>query len=431
VSVVGTEILGPESHVAQGFNHGTDASTNPALVDALQARQWMLDSNGSDAVAAASARASVSYMLDTAWDNSTAATNNGNPVPPWQDLSGFAAFVKSEVSSIESNHQQVDYWQIQNEPDGDVGGQRATPTQALDVFQAGVDAVRSVDSAARIVGPALAAYNDQPAMSTTLDMVTFLNYVVAHNIRLEAVSWHEVGAAANAVDLSPDPQSVVTHVQSLRRLLAARPSLGQPAIFINEYASAAEHLIPGWDVAWIGALEAAGVTQANRSCWHQMDGSGHLVGECNKGSLDGLFIPGTGLPEAGYQVHLAYAKMLGSRVAASSTDAAVTAVATRDDRAQTMTALLGRHQSCTAAVRVDCTQPASATPPPEDVQVTVAVPWTARNFHVTLQRIPNQPGAVAAPVTVLQTTVPGPGPVSLTVPGFADGDAYVVAVTAA
>ena len=429
LNVLGDRLLGPEVHVAQGFIHGVDSSTSPALVAALQPRQWVLADNGDDAQQAQLAGASTTFLLDVAWDAETAPTNHGQPLAPWEHLDQYAAFVKREVTTVEASGQRIGYWQIQNEPDAPItpGGESASTSQALDVFQTGVDGIRSVDPRARIVGPALAAFNDQPSTSTRLDMVTFLDYVVAHNIRIDALSWHEVGKAANPVDLFPDPSSVVIHVQRLRQLLAERPSVGRPAIIINEYDSVADHLIPGWAVAWIDALEQAGIDQANRSCWHQPDVYGKMVSECTEGSVDGLFVPGSGLPEAIYNVHRAYAQMTGTRLVTSSTSPGVSLVASRDDGAGRLTVLVGRHESCTAAVRVDCNEPASATPGPAAVLLVVQTPWTVSSVDV--QRVANIAGVAPVPQTVSHSSVGRGGSLGIPIPAFADGDAYVITLT--
>jgi hypothetical protein len=278
------------------------------------------------------------------------------------------------------------------------------------------------------MGPSISAYNDQA--SQTLDLATFLDYMVAQHIHLDALSWHEVGARASPAENPPDPQSVPIDVARARALVAARPQIGLPAIVINEYASVITHLIPGWAVGWISALEQAGVTAADRACWSLQAAPGQQAGnECFDGGLDGLLVPGSGSPQAVYWVHRAYAQMTGTKVDTSSPDAAVSAFATRDG-ASTLSVIVGRHASCTPAVRPVCPQPASATPPPAAMELRVMVPWPAA--RVTVQRIPNQPDAMAsAPSVVTEQLGSSAGVLVVSLPSVADGDAYSLTLTAA
>jgi hypothetical protein len=430
VSVGGDQPIGLAHQVAEGFVHGVDASDNPSLVSNLHPRSWVLTANEGAVQSARSEGSAVTYMLTQVWDDTTAASNHGQPVAPWTVLGNYFRFIADHVRAVEAAHQRVDYWEIENEPDGYLAPSskiRATPGQALAQFETGVAAIRSVDPHARIVGPSLGAYNDQPG-SPTLDLVTFLNDMVAHHIRVDAISWHEVGARANLVNNPPDPVSAVVDVQRARALIAARPTLGHPAILISEYSSAADHLIPGWDVGWMASLEQAGVSAANRSCWHAPDVAGQMVAECAEGGLDGLFIPESGLPQAGYLVHEVYANMTGSRLAAGSTDANVSGFAT--EAGTTIQVLVGRHQSCTPQVRVDCKQQASAVPGPVNVQIQMRVPWRRPSYTVQVERIPNVTGPVLAPTIVSwqgQGAVGGVVPVAIS--GFADGDAYLVTLS--
>jgi hypothetical protein len=220
---------------------------------------------------------------------------------------------------------------------------------------------------------------------------------------------------------------VVTDVARVRQLLAARPSIGHPAIVINEYGSAPEHAIPGWTVGWISALEKANVAQANRACWHSPNVYGQNFSECTQGGLDGLLLGGTGLlPEAVYSVHQAYGSMTGQRVATSSTAPYISAFATRDDSAGAVKVLVGSFASCTPAVRVDCKQQSPA-PAPAAVVLQLDVPWTATPATLEIDRIPNQTGVLLAPTPVsLQLVTVGQGPIQVPINSFADGDAYLV-----
>ena len=429
VSVVGDRTLGPARGVAQGFINGIDSSTNSAFVDQLHARSWLVASGDAASASARSAHATITSIISDAWGVATYVQGQG-PEAPWLNLPAFSRFVQNLVRTSQATGQPVTYWEVQNEPDGYFGKVRATPAQALEEFRVGVQAVRSIDPHAKILGPALSAWNDHRG-SPTLDLPTFLDYVVAHHLPLDAVAWHEVGARANPSDTTPDPASVGVHVARMRQLLAVRPALGHPAIMITEYGSNASHLIPGQAVGWIGALEDAAVDGANVACWHSPSLEGQRLEECHHGALDGLFIPGSGLPTAVYAVHRFYAAMTGVRLATSTTDTTVTGFATRDDTKRTMLVMVGRHQTCTPDVRVDCTEPTPPTPPPNSVDLHISVPYAVSAVSVTLQQVANHTGVDFGPVTIWSQTIPvGPGPVVVPIRDFADGDAYLVTLAA-
>lgn len=430
VEVHADQLRGPARFVAQGFNDGVETTDNSSALPALRPQWWVAIPGSTAYTEARNAGAVTTAALGDAWFNATYSPARGGPVAPWNDLAAYGQWVRSYVASQLANGVRPNYWEIYNEPDGRFAGATRTPAQALAEFAVAATAVRQVDPTAKIIGPSISAYNDRP--SATLDLATFLRFASDHNIKLDAVAWHEVGARASPLYSTPDPQSVLVHVAQVRQMIKSLPKLGHPQIFINEYGSAAQHAIPGWTVGWIAALEQANVDEANRACWHSLNVYGQLKSECSEGALDGLIIGGSStLPQAVYSVHRAYAGMTGQRVVTSSTDGNnVSAFATRDDSAGTVKVLIGRHQSCTPAIRVDCHQPTGATPDPVNVTLQIDVPWAATPATLEVDRIANTTGVVLAPQPIsLQLVNPGQGPIDLTIPGFADGDAYVVTLT--
>lgn len=427
IDVNATRPEGPARHVAEGFIHGVDPTTDSAMVAALHPRSWVYSGDQKVYAQARDGGAAVTFVLSDAWAQATYQPALGGPVTPWDHLAQFTQFIQKVVAAAQAPGHHVDYWEVQNEPDGLYGKVRPTVAQALAEFGAAVRAIRSVDPNARISGPNISAYNDQPG-GKTLDLSTFLDYVVANHIRLDALAWHEVGARVSPAYNPPDPDSVLLDVQRARRLIQARPGLlVTPKIFINEYQSADDHLIPGWTVGWMAALEQAGVDAADRACWHGTDLTGNRVSECREG-LDGLFVPGTSLPQAVYSVHRAYASMTGYKVPTSTTDRTLTALATIDYSSRTVQVLVGRHASCTPEVRTDCHRPGQ-TPLPAPVQVELDLPWTSSLVTANVARIPNVPGPMLGPAPALaQTLSLVPGPVVVSLPLFADGDAYIITV---
>jgi hypothetical protein len=369
----------------------------------------------------------VISQISVAWYATTYNPATDRAQAPWADWGAYYRFVQQLVRTALTHNQPVGYWEVQSEPDGmypKVG--RPTVAQTLEQFRVASAAIESVDPNAKILGPSLSAYNERPG--PTLDLSTFLDYVAARHLRLDAVSWHEVGARVSPADNPPDPESVVIDVARARRLIAARPGLGHPDIVISEYTSPENHLIPGWNVGWIEAIERAGVSSADRSCWHGPDLTGQWVAECNEGGLDGLFIPNSGLPQALYWVHRAYAGMTGNRVATSSSDGSVSAIATSGG--PSVDVLVGRHVTCTPEIRVDCPSTSPKTPAPVDVEVDVTLPWSGGQAFAEVQRIPNLPGVLPAPLPVAYEAAPVAGGVAhVLLSGFVDGDAYQISLS--
>jgi hypothetical protein len=413
VTVDATDPIGPVDLVAQGLLFGVDNTTVQSVVDALHPTNWRVSGTGETYDVARASGATITDVLSNLWYDTQ------GPVAPWSNWARYAAWLRQVVTTAVQTGETPNYWEIQNEPDGWYGSiPPETTHQALYQYQLGATIIRSIDPTAKIEGPSLLGYFQQPG-APTLGMADFLSFVAKNNLPLDAVSWHEViGTAVNQ-----NPNVVIANVAAVRAELKQYPRLAHIPIFINEYSSNATHLIPGWAVGWISALEQAGVAEATRACWHQPDLSGKEMAECNEGGLDGLLQPGSGLPEDLYWVHWAYGQMAGQRIYSSSTDPNLSAYATYNALTGEIQILLGRHASCTAAVRVDCTEPASATPPPERVVVLVKTPagWAAVDTSVL--RIANTPGPMF-PSYLGDQTLPVP-----TSGGFADGDAYALTVT--
>jgi hypothetical protein len=244
---------------------------------------------------------------------------------------------------------------------------------------------------------------------------------VQNGLKFDAISWHENTAIRGRTDTTAAPEAIVEHVARARALLQARPSLGKPLIFINEYGASSTHLLPGWMAGNIAALEQANVDQANRSCWGGV--------ECFEPALDGLLTPDGTQTRAVYWVAAAYGTMTGRRVPVSTTQDGVTGFATFDPATSTVRVLLGRHESCTAQTNPYCDQPATATPAPVAVVATIKIA-TRNGLRVAVARIPNVSGPVGLPQQVSTTSVlPARGVVTVPLPAFADGDAYVITLS--
>jgi hypothetical protein len=437
LSVDATIDVGPAQLRAQGFLHGVsnDAGGQPgappaSLLNPVMPRWWrvQISRDVADARVAASHGAVVTALLSDAW-KAAHIDGSGRTKTPWSDWKEYQAWVTGFVRATERQGVRIDYWDIQNEP-RDVTYYAAedqysvTTRNLLQQFLVAYQAIKAADPHARVVGPSLDGFQEYPGEypGTILDLRTFLDFCVQNGLKFDAISWHENTAIRGRTDTTAAPEAIVEHVARARALLQARPSLGKPLIFINEYGASSTHLLPGWMAGNIAALEQANVDQANRSCWGGV--------ECFEPALDGLLTPDGTQTRAVYWVAAAYGTMTGRRVPVSTTQDGVTGFATFDPATSTVRVLLGRHESCTAQTNPYCDQPATATPGSVAVAVTIKI--ASRNGQrVAVARIPNVSGPLGLPQQVSTTTVlPAQGVVTVPLPAFADGDAYVITLSA-
>ena len=449
VTIDGTHALGAASSVALGLLHGiypAPSSGDPGqwvdgLLSPLKVKYWRVVSVTSpdagiqhDYDVAAHFGSKFIYMVSDDWYQ-----NKGMSVQPYDNIDNgvYYAFVKQLVEKLHSAGKPVDYWDVQNEPAG------GTPGDWMRVYETAWHAIRDATAEIqrtdasypiqRIEGPSLASYRDKP-YACCLDLTTFLDYTLSHHVIYDALSWHEINDLFPAEQYRLDsPKFASDHITRARTLIASRPGLGNPKLFVNEYSPGDSHLIPGWQVGFISAFEASNVDEASRACW--------IVGltqECKMG-FDGLLTGDDQHPQAAYWVYRAYAQMVGERVAVSSPADDISAFATRLQTATSLNVLLGRHVNCGQPPRPNrnvtnmppdtCPENTSSHARAANIDLSINVPFGLTSIHVTAQRIPNARGAMSslpAAFTPSFTFSGGVAHVHLT--NVADGDAYAVSV---
>jgi hypothetical protein len=474
---------GPNTLRAQGFLHGVAGGEPGAdLVAPLKPQNWRTSTVEYYNATKKTYGGKMTFLVrEWFWAN-------GGGEAPYTDWARYESYVRTLVSRSIAEGWPVDYWDVMNEPDA-VGAMAcpandpcAAATQLEEIRHA-VTAIRSVDPNAKIVVPSLNTFRFGPpaltgvALVRNLDIETVLDYLVLWNIKVDAISWHDINPYRHESYQYPVPQSVrdadariyvrsprvvLEQVDKVRAAIAARPSLGNLEIHINEYGPQQSIALPGWEAGWIGAMEDANVDVAMRSCWWLHEGEGFNQGCFGpgdahvKGRLDGLITNGVE-PKGTYWVHRYYADMTGTRVATSTTsdpqigtgppeDGAwhpndvTSAFATRDDATSTVRALVGRHYSCRKSrdcntglvIQWDGYRP-NATPAPG--AVLVKWPYTTGSARVTVARIPstNIEDALTAPVVVSSTMRPVATGQEIRVDlgTVADGEAYTVTVAPA
>jgi hypothetical protein len=439
-----TSSIGAVTHVGTGILNSMYPSGNDAAdMTALDTNMWRAapsyNANGtlnwSSWNVATSDGIPTTLILSGLWS----AHYGGNPPTPWSNWTTYKNWVTSTVKTIVKSGEQVTYWEPYNEPGGagyyDSANQ-ATETTALllQQFLTTYQAIKAADPSAAVIGPSIAQWADFPgqwgASNPMPDMTTFLNYAVTNQIKLAAISWHEI-----IDDLGGDPDSnilvpanIEQHVAEARQLIAARPSLGNPLIIINEYGTPQYQLIPGWDVAYLSALNDAGVNSAGRTCY---------IGACSEPSLDGLLDSTGTIPQNEYPERLVYASMSGNMISVGSNDDYVTGLGSYNATTGAITGLVGFAFGCTQMPGCTTTYPGDENAAPISVNVTVTVPWSSGTADVVITNYQGQTiGAASSSPLVTTGDMPitasgSDGTFTFNIPSFDDGDAYGFTVSQA
>jgi hypothetical protein len=375
--------------------------------------------------------APVTVIVSDAWYQATYSPRMGGALPPWECWKCYKGFVSGLVKRVMAAHDKVSYWDIQNEPGNGYFGPHQEPNQSLEdqQFALAAQTIRSVDPQAKLIGPSAAGFAayPNPSVPSEPDLYTFLEAATRAHLPLAALSFH-----ANSPD--QQPEVLAGEVAATRALAARFLHTFDPSIFVNEYGPKTSWSVPGWEVGWLAALETTGVAQADRACWSATGSDGQKYSTCaNNGTLDGLLTLSGQDPTALYRVAQFYGEMTGRTselLPAATSTPTLSVLATATDAGgggPEVMAMVGRHDTCTAAANPDCDQPASLTPPARPLVLTMAVSGQEHVAQVRLAFVPDQPGAVSLawqqadlPVTAGRITIP--------IPSLSDGEALLVTV---
>jgi len=450
VTVDATTTTGPALLRAQGFLGEVPTQANQSQVSALHPQQWRVadpapDPPGGPAADQHDYNGARSYpgvkiteILSNYWGTGHAGHAS------WEDWSVYDAFVNRTVKGLLAAGDQVDYWDVENEP-GNANPAYSPPENASlgndysheflhaynDIRQAYGELGRDPETA-KIIGPSIPEFQDVPNQNMgngAIDLDTFMSFAQDNNLKFAGISWHELDQFQGAAQNRAFPGNVADHVGRARNLMQKYPLFAHAQIIINEYGASRPNdgidnwLVPGWSVGWLGAFEDVNVDQANRTCWDATNGI-----PCQSSDVDGLFTD-TGHTQPNYWVHERYAEFSrladgtspSTRVRTETTDSTATAFATRDDGAQDVKILLGRHNA------------KSGPGVPADTTLTVLLPFAANTVSIGGVHIPNQGAGPTAldqpePVTLCAACPVVNGTVTLTISAMADGDAYAITV---
>lgn len=391
VAVDVTSSLGPATGVGRGLLMGLTSRTDPKRVAPLALSYHRIGAVLPEAFAAArQAGGQIDVILSNPWMRHTRQAF-GRPMNPWEDWDYYRAFVVAVVQ-WHLYHQLVpDFWEIQNEPDEaawyptTAAGMGPTRDRVLQQFEVAHDAIRSVLPDAKIVGPSVGRF--VPVPNALIDMESFLDAAVAKGQRFDVIAWHEMGGdCLGACD--GGPRGIAHNVATLRDLLDQRPSLGQPAFHVNEFAGPDDFQKPGHAAAYMAAFAASGVTAAGSSCWPADYGTGRTYNGCyhDPGTMDNLLMPDGSTPTATWWTWRAHAQMTGQRLATTTSLAGTSAQATRSPSG-TIDLLVGRHDRGLADAQM---------------RVRVVAPPGVRRVKIDTTVIPHTIGP-ATPATTSRT----------------------------
>jgi hypothetical protein len=427
IAVDGGAPRGTAANRLQGFLHGIDGYTNRSRVAALHPTTWRGSPGKNWHTLLAPYGLETTEVLSDDWLVATFDKDKGGAAAPWEDWDGYRSFVKNLVKKAADEGWSPTYWEILNEPEAGLPyrtGPQVSIENTLLTYLNAYQAIKEADPHAKVVGPStMFTVERLPNRPELLDLTTFLDFANAHNMRLNALAWHETGPDhLQPFDRLPD--SIANHVDRIRNELFRWPNIGKPQIFVNEFGTGRALGVPGWRVAYLAALENAGVDSGNASCWalDNVDPS-----SCVLSTVGGLLDKDESTPRASYWVHQAYAGMRGTRLDASSSVPFLSVFAVAQGQNGPWQLLLGRHQSCTSPANSLCDEPASATPAPLPVAIAVRVGGPDRAITLAIQRVPDATGSMPdPPPTSSQQIVVRGGVARFVTPPFADGEAYVL-----
>jgi hypothetical protein len=426
INVDSTRTVGPAAGQDSGILHSIYPNPGEASrLAPLNIGMWRssfygsLSDNTSRWAVVAANNTPVTLILSDKWASDTA----GASVTPWSNWTAYRNWVVASVQQLQAAGIRVDYWEVYNEPDAmttnyypPAQAATVTPALLLTQFLVTYQAIKSILPDAKIIGPSTANWEETPS-ATTFSMAQFLDFAAANNLSLAALSWHfNTGS----------PQAIEDQVAEARALLAARPALGTPSIFINEFGAAQLQRIPGWDVEYLSALTAAGVDSAGRSCWD---------GDCWAPVLDGLLAPDGSSTLPDYWARIAYAQMTGTMLASAASSDSVGVLSSINTAQTQIQVLLGYGNGCVQDPRCAATTPWASLAPNLSTQLSVRVPWTTGQVSVSETRIPGTSiTAIPQPAAQNLGTVPITGgsanpTVTLNVGTVSDGDAWSLTLT--
>jgi len=278
---------------------------------------------------------------------------------------GWSSRVTASVNAL-CGHAEVVYEEW-NEPD----------LSGIAAFFYGSEAQADVTQAAAYAATIRACPSSRSgAPATVLYDKTFitdyLNYCLANACKVNFISIHD--------DNDGNIPQVTVDLQDARTSLLQSPSyaaLQITKIYDDESVGPTSNRDPGDVVAYLYYLEAGGADGAAKACWTSPAGAS----ECFDGSVDGIIDPASAKPRAVWWSYKYYADGVATRVASSTTDSAIVAIASSGS------ATSGTAQVLLGAIDVNGNAPSTGSPT-VSLQGLTAVPALAGLTAVTVRTTP-------------------------------------------
>ena len=250
---------------------------------------------------------------------------------PRDELDAYRAHMYMLVNHAHQMGAPIDYWEPWNEPaPGPYEGVktpngfwRGTWDEYLAVWDAAYDAIREAYPEAKVVGPSY-------GYGVVSDIDAFLSHCKERGQRVDVLSWHE-NQQGTKLDGFCHPDRAYENIMRIRGLVEADyADLGIKEYHVDEWGYKVEHTGPGTQIAFFYYFDLAGIDRAAKAIWH------------GEQLLNGLLVdPKT--PRASYWAWVEYAKQQGGvRLVTETNDRLVVALASRNDRAREVRALVAR-----------------------------------------------------------------------------------------
>jgi hypothetical protein len=375
--------IGPITHAGSGVLHSisptapNDSMLSPIKPSLFRAFPWATHYDR-----AAANNAAYQMVVSDLYKGATTWPGDNNDWTEWETTCRTIA----QTALAQGQVIQFDLW---NEPDQPFFFGRSK-AQFLETWKHGVNAIRSVDPTATIVGPSTSTY----WWFTNLGVKDFLTYAKANNVLPDIISWH----AWN--------HNFDDDIRDLQQF-GQQNGIDVSRLSINEYLPPEEAYSAGAIPYYLNTLETYRAESSAKSCWDT----------CFDNSLDGL-VGVNNSPRSIWWVYERYGKMNGNIVSTIS-DGTLDVVASQDTGIAY--ALVGRSGSASDASTIV-------------LQNLNTVPSLVHNnkVHVVAELIDNtETGISSGPTTILNAdyTLTG-GDLLLPLQGLGTYDAYAITVTA-
>ena len=349
-------------------------------------------------------------------------TGGHSNAQPWRNWAEWERFCSAQVTRSMNEGKPVAYWDIWSEPDTEANW-TGSWSQLLETYQRCYTAIKRVDPDARVVGPGTTEYDhpfDSDDSKRLFDFVLELSRE-PYNVRLEVVSWHELGSL---------PSSMPGHAQTLRDAFSNPAYFDppyMPELHVNEYSQPNNTQIPGWLVAWLYYAEQADLDFFSRACWPMWESASRSFSNCMV-SLQGVFMRDLVTPQQPYYVYRTYAAIAANtRIVTTSTDVEINALASRNDASSTVKVMVGMHDgTASSSVDVDFVNFPYGT---DSVDVTVS--RLVNNNVVNDLGEPKAQPAIPPYTSFAGRVAMTGGRFTVSIQPFADGEMYVVEARAA